>query len=146
MQPDWLSLFLVYLLILFHCNLGYVFLSFDWIKTIIISSSRYSTDSSFYPSSCTFAALAMYLVSIPAIKFLSFRKSSEFSVSFSTFTKIPELTRLLLPVSLCLNRSEHLTLKVTHPWGYRRGYLPSQQTPLDNGSKWWRINRGILTS
>ena len=36
MQPDWLSLFLVYLLILFHCNLGYVFLSFDWIKTIII--------------------------------------------------------------------------------------------------------------
>ena len=36
MQPDWLSLFIVYLLILFHCNLGYVFLSFDWIKTIII--------------------------------------------------------------------------------------------------------------
>ena len=36
MQPDWLSLFIVYLLILFHCNLGYVFLSFDWIKTITI--------------------------------------------------------------------------------------------------------------
>ena len=28
--------FIVYLLILFHCNLGYAFLSFDWIKTIII--------------------------------------------------------------------------------------------------------------
>ena len=27
------------LLILFHCNLGYVFLSFDWIKTIIIISN-----------------------------------------------------------------------------------------------------------
>ena len=26
----------MYLLIHFHCNLGYVFLSFDWIKTIII--------------------------------------------------------------------------------------------------------------
>ena len=57
----------------------------------------------------------MYLGSIPAIKFLSFRKSSEFSASFSTSTKIPELTRLLLLESLFLNRSEHLTLKVTHP-------------------------------
>ena len=28
--------FIVYLLLHFHCNLGYVFLSFDWIKTIII--------------------------------------------------------------------------------------------------------------
>ena len=28
--------FIVYFLIHFHCNLGYVFLSFDWIKTIII--------------------------------------------------------------------------------------------------------------
>ena len=27
---------MVYLLIHFHCNLGYVFLSFDLIKTIII--------------------------------------------------------------------------------------------------------------
>ena len=26
----------MYLLILFHCNLGYVFLSSDWIETIII--------------------------------------------------------------------------------------------------------------
>ena len=27
----------MYLLILFHCNLVYVFLSFDWINTIIIT-------------------------------------------------------------------------------------------------------------
>ena len=57
----------------------------------------------------------MYLGSIPALKFLSFRKSSECSVTFSSSTKTPELTRPLLLVSLFLNRSEDLTLKVTHP-------------------------------